>query len=264
MLIGVAGEKFSGKDTFAKTFTNVADGLGVGMKTDHFARALKEICSSVFNVPMSFFTDVSLKEAPFNTPIIIDDYIDMLSLATGLNIRPRGLVADTPRRLLQYVGTEYVRKVKNSYWMDKMAEVADHHDNLIIPDARFDNEVEFVINRGGILFEILRIDKKKEGDTKDVHASESGVSHVDIQLGVKTGDLAITYMAATCLLTTPELLPLYDYRNLEKVLTILDMEGSMAENPFDSLHRTEFFSEPVPLTLEAFQHALAIRNYYRG
>ena len=77
------------------------------------------------------------------------------------------------RRLMQVTGTEGVRMLfGEDAWINILArrfpDLADEDTRYVITDCRFDNEVEFVRNQGGI---IVWIDR--EGLSSDGHASES-------------------------------------------------------------------------------------------
>ena len=56
------------------------------------------------------------------------------------------------RTLLQYVGTDVVRKQRPSYWTDFVVSVLElfpnEWDYVLIPDCRFPNEVECFIEHG--------------------------------------------------------------------------------------------------------------------
>jgi hypothetical protein len=77
------------------------------------------------------------------------------------------------RRLMQVTGTEAVRMLfGEDSWVNildkRFPDLADNDTRYVITDCRFDNEVEFVRNQGGV---IVWIDRP--GTASDGHSSES-------------------------------------------------------------------------------------------
>lgn len=210
IIIGIAGTKGSGKDTVASMINYI---LRVGLaKADyytwvkesqvkdnnniiHFADALKDICSLVFNIPRQafnetqqykdnnfwIFTDeqlVSCNELTNRYHIItINDLINNnLSLPdTRLFCNKQGRISCISlRTIMQYIGTELFRnKVSKNTWIDicinKAINISDK-GYCIIPDVRFKNEVESIKNiadRASITIKLIR-----NIDTNDSHESE--------------------------------------------------------------------------------------------
>ncbi len=128
----------------------------------------------------------------------MNDYLDAMSEQTGLVILPAGLVAHTPRRLLQYFGTEYVRRVCDSYWVDTLMRNIQGHDRVLIPDTRFANEVDGIRAAGGRVIKIVRTDMVASSDE---HVSERSIDLIepDLLIGVPTGDLSVSHLIASYL-----------------------------------------------------------------
>jgi hypothetical protein len=101
-------------------------------------------------------------------PIEIDKHVTVLSNITGLNIKPAGLVATTPRKLLQFVGTDYIRSVKDTYWIDSCLD--DAEGDIVITDVRFENELEAIQSRGGLVIFLESFNKPRS--EKPEHVSE--------------------------------------------------------------------------------------------
>ena len=138
LIIGIAGKKHSGKDTFAKM---VCWYLNYTHSVIHFADALKEECARMLH------EDVKTIEA--NKEVF--------------------------RPMLQWYGTEYRRKFKNTdnYWVARVAETVSKATLLgtyvvLIPDVRFLNEVEWLRKEGGILVHLNRAT-----NSGDSHSSET-------------------------------------------------------------------------------------------
>jgi hypothetical protein len=188
MIYGIIGPKFSGKDTFATLFTDI------DVHITHFADNLKNKCSTVFGVPLKYFVRSDLKESKID-PIVIDNYLSDLNEATGLKITPKGLVADTPRLLLQYVGTEYVRATKDSYWLDLVRDEIQHKNLVLIPDTRFKNEIDLIRSLSGKIIKIVRLDMPK---SEDSHKSEQELVDFvpDLVIGTLTNKYSLPKLIA--------------------------------------------------------------------
>ena len=187
-IYGLVGKKGSGKDTLS----SFVRGFDPHFKVLHFADRLKEICAEVFGVDPRYFHEPQLKEVPIPT-IVIDNHIEGLSLATGLEIKPRGLVAETPRQLLQYVGTDYVRSICDSYWVDyirgQILRLDDKDKKVLVADARFKNEAQVIRDVGGKVVVLLR-----EGQqSSDQHKSETELTEIqpDSVFYFKNGDFTL-------------------------------------------------------------------------
>lgn len=206
-LIGIGGKYGSGKDFFATMIASIRPGI----KIVHFADDLKEMAVSIFGLTMHQVYDPIGKATPFvkpapmddfmpgmgsvqsaTAPIVMDDFVTQMSAATGLDILPRGIVAETPRHILQYFGTEYVRSIKNSYWIDRtMRKVSG--SGTLVPDMRFPDEVNAIRDAGGLVVRLIR-----DGDvaTTDAHVSERLDYVPDETLHFRTGDLELIRLTA--------------------------------------------------------------------
>lgn len=170
MIIAFSGTKGSGKDTAA------------GMVADEFSHArayafageLKRICRAVFGLSVAQ-TDGWAKEVPLPEAIDMDDYLKQLQEAFVGDpvplLAPAGCVARTPRQLLQYFGTEYVRAAVPDYWVRFVLERASLDALALITDCRFQNEVDAVRGAGGVVIRINRF-----ASPADAHESEAGIA----------------------------------------------------------------------------------------
>jgi hypothetical protein len=194
---GFCGRKGAGKDTLAKMVLEDNSKFTIM----HFADRLKDICAKVFGMDVESFHAVELKEKSMEVAIHIDDYLNNLSNEVGLDLPKLGLVATTPRELLQYVGTDYVRSVCDSYWVDyitrKIESIPKIRRKVIVADVRFDNEVAAIRNIGGKVVKVERELKK----SSDAHKSETGVDGIeaDFHFMFKENDLSLHRKIATCI-----------------------------------------------------------------
>ena len=86
-------------------------------------------------------------------------------------------VGKSPRELLQTLGTEWGRKlVAEDMWVriaDQRLDRLEYDDTpAVIADVRFDNEAEWIRERGG---EVWLVQREPDGPTH-AHVSESGIS----------------------------------------------------------------------------------------
>lgn len=172
MVLGIVGKKHAGKDTFA----NYVRKYNSNYNIDYYAARLKEVCAEIFPISIDYFKNPSLKEVPFDTPIAIDEYLTPLSNYLDLPLFPKGLIATNPRLLLQYVGTEYVRAERHSYWTDYLKnKIQDaNNKNVIISDVRFYNEAQVIHEMAnGILIKIVRTSQLSLDGHKSEREQES-------------------------------------------------------------------------------------------
>lgn len=143
MIIGLMGEKESGKDTIADYFVENFDAVKM-----HFADPLKEACAAIFG----------LTEWEMNTPggkAALNDFWDV-----------------TNRKLLQGFGTDVCRAWKADIWLQafyKRLSLLPPEKLVFVADCRFINEKAFLEGLGGEVWRIIRTDHQDEGD---LHKSE--------------------------------------------------------------------------------------------
>lgn len=104
------------------------------IKLYHFADYLKKMCVDLFDLTENqvYGTD---EDKNTNTPYNM-----------------------TAREFLQYFGTEVMRKIKDTIWVDYTIKLIKSEGSLvsIIPDVRFPNEVLAIKKAGGI---VIRLDR---------------------------------------------------------------------------------------------------------
>jgi hypothetical protein len=106
----VSGKAQHGKDTFANILHEDLEERGFRVLTTHYADLLKYICKTFFNW--------------------------------------NGEKDEKGRQILQYVGTDVVRKECPDYWVHFIIDIlnlfGDNWDYVIIPDTRFPNEIDAI------------------------------------------------------------------------------------------------------------------------
>jgi hypothetical protein len=151
MIVGLVGTKGAGKDTAADHLVEQ-----FGFKKRAFADPIKEAVTHLFHLgPEQLVGDN--KE-------VIDDRHGM-----------------SPRQMLQRVGTDMFRgMMRDTFWVDHFEHWYVHacvaHSDLVVPDIRFQNEVDLIKRLGGT---VVRIDRCKQDQGRhtedDHHVSETGV-----------------------------------------------------------------------------------------
>lgn len=113
-LICISGKAGHGKDTAAMILKNGLEIDGYNVLITHYADLLKYICRTFFDW--------------------------------------NGEKDENGRKLLQYVGTNVVRNKNPDYWVDFVVNIIhlfyDEWDYVIIPDCRFQNEIDLMRKSG--------------------------------------------------------------------------------------------------------------------
>ena len=160
LLIGVAGQKYNGKDTIADYLVSE-----YGFIKLSFADALKEMCKVLFN-----FNDEQLYGSEKES---IDDF-------WGIK----------PRDAFTYFGTDIMRKqlnnlipnINENFWIKclekKMVNLKKNNENIkiVIADVRFENEVNFIKSYNGLIIRVIRPDKI----LYDCHESEKNILDLSV------------------------------------------------------------------------------------
>lgn len=95
----------------------------------------------------------------------------------------------TAREVLQYVGTDIFRKIKNNVWIDAVFRQIEEENPTIavIGDCRFLDEAKAIKDRGGFVIHLTR-----NSDSLDTHSSENEISKFDgFDLVIDNANLSI-------------------------------------------------------------------------
>lgn len=163
-IVAFVGPKGCGKDTSA----NYLKALNIVKGNIKISGPLKNICGKVFNIDLSHFEDLELKETPFEKPIMLDlDYfLNIMNLMTEYTPEVtfkskhltdyNGILLTSPRHLLQFIGTEFIREtdinwhLKAAFSPISLSKIIKDNTNSIYAstDTRFINEYEFLKDKG--------------------------------------------------------------------------------------------------------------------
>jgi hypothetical protein len=195
-IISFTGPRGSGKDTAADLLREA----GISLGKISFAGPMKEILARVFNFSPHTFEDRKLKEKPFEEPLILN--LEMIQVITleCLKILPptefdysgffkvqstEQTKIHTPRYLLQYVGTQMIRRLIHPDWHVAAAFRTDFIDQLpegtyCVTDARFPNEYKWLKERFGSDFTGFYVERPEAEEelTFATHESELQVKEV--------------------------------------------------------------------------------------
>jgi hypothetical protein len=143
MLIGFLGKKGHGKDTCCDYFVE-----NYNFTKHAFAKPLKDGVKVLFNLSDDQLYNESLKD-------VVDERWNK-----------------SPRQLLQWMGTDVFRNsFGEDFWLKHMESNLTSGASIVIADVRFQNEIDLIRKRGGIVVKVIRPLETKH----DQHISELGI-----------------------------------------------------------------------------------------
>lgn len=155
MIIGITGHKYNGKDTIGEYLTKYS------YICLSFAEPIKVICKILFGF--------SVNQLFGNEKELIDPYWNI-----------------TPRRAMQYIGTDLLRDqlgklvpIGQDIWIEVLRKkIKDLGPKalIVITDVRFDNEVKFIKQMGGIIWRVTR----PILEISDNHESEKSIDNLPV------------------------------------------------------------------------------------
>lgn len=166
MLICLSGQSASGKDTLADVLVRDFRYVKVA-----FADGLRDLCSSVFDIPLNQFLDRDKKEKPFSHPIRLDEahlgyMLEIIENGYKIPVSKEskdkmlalvGTEMTTPRKLLQTIGTDVVRDcIDDNFWIKALEHKIQNLADVVITDARFSGERNFARENGALMCLVKR------------------------------------------------------------------------------------------------------------
>ena len=118
------------------------------VKIYHFADPLKQLCCDLFDIPESQLYGSNQAK----NQVTQYNWKDMPTATQGVEHNL------TVRDFLQYFGTDLMRCIKDTVWVDYVLKKIAQEDPAIalIPDVRFPNEIDAIKNAGGVA---MRLDR---------------------------------------------------------------------------------------------------------
>lgn len=149
MIVGLTGRARSGKDTAGVIISKL-----YGLPDLAFADPLKEAAMRMFGITREMAYGIN-----YDREQIVEPW--------GISVR----------EMLQKLGTECAREVfRQDFWMVRadisLATDPMYSGGFVMKDIRFDNEAEWVLDKGGVVLQLHR----SAGGIPEEHASERGVS----------------------------------------------------------------------------------------
>ena len=182
MLIAFGYKAESGKDT-ASTYLKDK----YGFKVLAFAENLKEFCFEHLGLSKEQLYTQEGKATKLSTPIVYDERVHGKLILWMRSYSPTtilddgggallGHVMNSPRDVVQFIGTDAMRKYNPNYHLECCFDRLVPGYDYVISDARFQNEVEGVIEKGGLCVELTRDSSIPGGQKNTMHASEISLS----------------------------------------------------------------------------------------
>jgi hypothetical protein len=140
MIVGLLGFIGSGKGTAGDILK------GLGFEQVSFAKGVKDVAAEMFNWPRHLLEGDTEESREWREQ---PDAFWSKELGKPF----------TPRLALQLMGTEVGRDVfHKDFWVIKLKNYMkkNYGKNFVITDVRFENEIEFIREQGGILIEVQR------------------------------------------------------------------------------------------------------------
>ena len=179
-VIAFCGSKGAGKSTSYDIFKTYYEGE---IEEIALAGFLKMACAKVFGVDMEHFTNPELKEKELEDYVVLsaENVTQLLNLFecefdNQTHVRPHiGTVLETPRRVLQYVGTEVLRPIDSLIHARIVAKNMNPDVLTVITDLRFENEFDFFNAYDSFVPVYVKNSSAEHAASFDQHPSELGL-----------------------------------------------------------------------------------------
>lgn len=173
MVLGLAGRMRSGKTELAKVCENY------GYEKLYFALPLKRLCAELLNISIDELNRLKADREEIGV-MIGEDLCRIISEETEipLDIVKRtcdGVVIKDVRHMLQFIGTDLIRKYNTNWHVDRIREMIDRNKNYVIDDVRFPNEKALIEELGGDCWFVIRTTL----DNISNHESETSITWND-------------------------------------------------------------------------------------
>lgn len=183
MIISLSGKARHGKDSVADVLVRNHKYVKMSL-----AGPLRYMCSQVFSIDESDFTDDNKKEKLFTHPVrLSEEHIGlMLSVIENdfkMSVSPEskealvkqvGLEFKHPRHLLQLVGTDLIRDcVDKEFWLKVADQKLENLADVVVADVRYKNERDWLKSKGALMCFVQRPTLQKT----DGHISENDLGN---------------------------------------------------------------------------------------
>ena len=144
--------------------------------------------------------------------VIITHYADLVKYIAKTFFNWDGNKDEHGRTILQYVGTDVVRRQRPDYWVNFIVDIlslfGDNWEYVLIPDARFPNEID-ILKDSGFNVESVRVvrpefDNGLTNEQKN-HPSETAMDDYEFDhIVYNSGDLVMLQRQAEVLIQSLE------------------------------------------------------------
>lgn len=158
-IIAFAGRARSGKSYMAQLMQDKYNS-----KIVVIANMLKGLCSKLLNISINELNVLKNNNKKIDF-VFNEDNIQLLSKETDINYlliahEVDGKKIETVREMLQYIGTDIIRKYNPSWHIQKMTKEIQYHLNnnnsVVIDDVRFPDEKKAIEDMGGKSYFVTR------------------------------------------------------------------------------------------------------------
>jgi hypothetical protein len=185
MIIGIGGRCRSGKTELAKVCENY------GYERLYFALPLKQLCASLLDISIDALNQAKVEKTEIGLTIN-NDLCRLISEETDipLNIVTEicnGVTIKDIRHMLQFIGTDLIRKYNTDWHVNKIREMINKDKNYVIDDVRFPNEKNMIEELGGQCWFIVR----PTIDNISNHESETSLTWRDFGNKIIVNDVSL-------------------------------------------------------------------------
>lgn len=153
-LLGICGRLKSGKTELAKVCEKN------GYERLYFALPLKQLCSDILDISVNELN--KCKNNNINIGLTIND--DICNIIHDETSIPMHVVREncfgkkigTVREMLQFIGTDLIRKYNCDWHVNRIKDMLDDNTNYVFDDVRFPNEKKMIEELGGDCWFIVR------------------------------------------------------------------------------------------------------------
>ena len=173
MIIGFAGRCRSGKTVLSEVCEKY------GYQRLSFALPLKQLCADILDISIDELNRAKNENIPIEITIG-KDICEILSEETNIPIETTTEICDgkylhTVRDMLQFIGTDYIRKYNSDWHVNRIKEMIKNDVNYVIDDVRFPNEKRMIEELGGDCWFVTRTTL----DNVSNHESETSITWKD-------------------------------------------------------------------------------------
>lgn len=172
-IISFSGRCRSGKTELAKICERY------GYERIYFALPLKRLCADLLDISIDALNKAKAEKYDIGVTIG-KDMCKILADETSIPLEAvietcEGVVIKDVRHMLQFIGTDLIRKYNTNWHVDRIREMIDKNKNYVIDDVRFPNEKALVEELGGDCWFVTRTTL----DNISNHESETSITWND-------------------------------------------------------------------------------------